>query len=56
MNMGNMILGIVIVASGVIGLVVAVVLFMWAAVKDGEDNDAMQARVQAGEPPKSPNP
>jgi nitrogen fixation-related uncharacterized protein len=50
MNTGNLILGIVIVASGVIGLAVAVVLFMWAAVKDGQDNDATQARVRDGKP------
>ena len=48
MNTGNLILGIVIVASGVIGLIVAVALFMWAAVKDGEDNDATQARIRRG--------
>jgi hypothetical protein len=53
MNTGNLILGIAIVASGVIGLVVAIALFMWAAVKDGEDNDATQARIRAGEPPQS---
>ena len=51
--MGNMVLGIVIVASGVIGLAVVVVLFIWGAVKDGEDNDATQARIRDGKPPRS---
>lgn len=46
-------LGIVIVASGVIGLAVVVVLFIWGAVKDGQDNDATQARIRDGEPPRS---
>ena len=48
-----MVLGIVIVASGVIGLAVVVVLFIWGAVKDGQDNDATQARIRDGEPPRS---
>jgi hypothetical protein len=56
MGMGNMVLGIVIVASGVIGLAVVVVLFIWGAVKDGEDNDATQARLRDGKPPRSAGP
>jgi hypothetical protein len=54
--MGNMVLGIVIVASGVIGLAVVVVLFIWGAVKDGEDNDATKARIRDGKPPRSAGP
>jgi nitrogen fixation-related uncharacterized protein len=53
--MGNMVLGIVIVASGVIGLAIVVVLFIWGAVKDGQDNDAAQARIHKGEPPTPAN-
>ncbi|HWB21324.1 MAG TPA: hypothetical protein VG652_00375 [Gaiellaceae bacterium] len=48
--MGNVVLAVVIIASGVIGLVVVVALFVWGAVKDGEDNDAAQKRVSDGEP------
>jgi hypothetical protein len=44
--MGNIILGVVIIASGVISLVVVVVLFIWGAVKDGQDNDEAKARVR----------
>jgi hypothetical protein len=51
--MGNLVLGIVIVASGVIGLAIAIPLFIWGAVKDGEDNDATQARIRDGKPPSS---
>jgi hypothetical protein len=51
--MGNIVLGIVIVASGVIGLAIAIPLFIWGAVKDGEDNDATQARLRDGKPPRS---
>jgi hypothetical protein len=54
--MGNMVLGIVIVASGVIGLAVVVVLFIWGAVKDGQDNDATQARIRDAKPPRSVKP
>ena len=54
--MGNMVLGIVIVASGVIGLAIAVPLFIWGAVKDGQDNDATQARMSDEKPPSSVKP
>ena len=50
--MGNVVLAVVIIASGVIGLVVVVVLFVWAAVKDGQDNDATQSRLRDGNPPR----
>ncbi len=53
MGIGNVVLGIVIVASSAIGLAVVVVLFIWGAVKDGQDNDATQARIREGKPPPS---
>lgn len=53
---GNVVLGIVIVASGVIGLAIAIPLFIWGAVKDGEDNDATQARIRDAEPPSRGKP
>jgi hypothetical protein len=48
--MGNVVLAVVIIASGVIGLVVVVALFVWGAVKDGEDNDAAQDRIRGRKP------
>jgi hypothetical protein len=48
--MGNVVLAVVIIASGVIGLVVVVALFLWGAVKDGGDNDAAQERIRDGDP------
>jgi hypothetical protein len=50
---GNVVLAAVIIASGVIGLVVVVVLFVWGAVKDGQDNEATQRRIRDGNPPRS---
>ena len=54
--MGNMVIAVVVIASGVIGLAVVVVLFVWGAVKDGEDNDATMARIRAtqGGAPQEP--
>jgi hypothetical protein len=48
--MGNVILGVVIIASGVISLIVVVALVIWGAVKDGQDNDEAKARLRGDGP------
>ena len=48
--MGNVVLDVVVIASGAIGAVVVVVMFVWAAVKDGQDNDEAHARLPHEDP------
>jgi hypothetical protein len=43
-------LAIVLIASAVVSIVVVGVLFVWAARKDGEENDAVEARLRARQP------
>ena len=42
--MGNAVLAIVIIASGVIGIAIVVPLFIWAAIKDGDNPAALERR------------
>jgi hypothetical protein len=37
--------GIVLVVLAVVSTIVVLALFVWAAVKDGQENDALQARI-----------
>ena len=42
----NLAFGIILLVVSVLSVAVVIGMFVWGAIKDGQDNDAVQGRIQ----------